>query len=326
MRRFASERVSNIMARLGLDEDTAIESRLVSRTIEGAQSRVEGYNFDMRKHVVEYDDVINRQRETIYRERDRILRHADLSETILGMVEDDLRQLIMEHTADEDAGEWNREALRTQLTGMMPTLEPRRLRELDELTDAGELEARLIDIASDHYDARRAELGENMAVLERVVMLRTIDSLWVEHLTAVDDMRRGIGLRAYGQRNPLQEFKIEAYRMFEELKSTIRHDVARTIFRVTVTREPPPQATPRNLRESRPDVTGGGLAAGALGGSPTAQDLRGSGAGGRGGRAGAGGNGAGSGNGARRAGGRKIGRNEPCFCGSGKKYKKCHGA
>ena len=328
MKRFASDRVKGLMERLGMDEQTAIESRLVSRTIEGAQSRVEGYNFDMRKHVVEYDDVINRQRETIYGERERILRHADLSGTIAGMIEDEVRSLVVEHTAGEDHSEWNRDGLRTRIAGMMPALDQARLAEIDRLTDAGELESYLADLAQEHYEARRAELGENMAVLERVVMLKTIDSLWVEHLTAIDDMRRGIGLRAYGQRNPLNEFKIEAYRMFEELKSTIRHDVANTIFRVTVVREPPTstQGVARNVTESRPDVTGG-LAAGALGGTPTAAALRGGGDGRRDGVQ------AGRTNG--RSGGAarepvrsavKLGRNDPCFCGSGKKYKKCHGA
>jgi preprotein translocase subunit SecA len=136
------------------------------------------------------------------------------------------------------------------------------------------------------------------------VLLRVIDSLWVEHLTAIDDMRRGIGLRAYSQRDPLNEFKVEAYRMFDELKATIRHDVTHTIFRVTLTREPPTRQ-PRPMMESRPDVTG------AAGGSATALATGGNG----------------SGPAARPAkAGPKIGRNDPCWCGSGKKYKRCHGA
>ncbi|MFN2484529.1 MAG: preprotein translocase subunit SecA [Candidatus Limnocylindria bacterium] len=315
MRRFASERVAGLMARLGLEEDMAIESRMVSRTIEGAQSRVEGYNFDMRKHVVEYDDVINRQRETIYGERERILRRADLSASILGMVEDELRSLVAEHTADETA-EWNREGLRARVLSMLPTIDQRRLAGVISATDARSVADDLVQLALETYEAKHAELRDAMGVLERLVMLRTIDSLWVEHLTAIDDMRRGIGLRAYSQRNPLNEFKVEAYRMFEELKGMIRHDVAHTIFRVNIVPEPQPaQPVARNVRESRVDVTGGAVAAGALGGSPTAAAVRGGG-----------GNGA-SGNGQPVArSGPKIGRNDPCFCGSGKKYKKCHGA
>jgi len=142
-----------------------------------------------------------------------------------------------------------------------------------------------------------------MLVLERLVLLRVIDSLWVEHLTAVDDMRRGIGLRAYSQRDPLNEFKVEAYRMFDELKTTIRHDITHTVFRVTLTREPVQQRQARPMMESRPDVTGAGPAAAAA----TAVTA--------------------GGNGSQPAkAGPKLGRNDPCWCGSGKKYKRCHGA
>jgi preprotein translocase subunit SecA len=177
------------------------------------------------------------------------------------------------------------------------------------------LENALVDLVEEHYGRKQREVGEEgLPVLERLVLLRVIDALWIEHLTAVDDMRRGIGLRAYSQREPLNEFKIEAYRMFDELKSTIRHDVTHTIFRVTVV-QPPPQPV-RRLEESRPDMTANGsdgetaggtstsgsagtttvTAAGVAGASATAQR------------------------------GTKIGRNDPCWCGSGKKYKKCHGA
>jgi preprotein translocase subunit SecA len=157
-----------------------------------------------------------------------------------------------------------------------------------------------------------------MRVLERLVLLRVIDALWIEHLTAVDDMRRGIGLRAYSQRDPLNEFKVEAYRMFDELKSTIRHDVSHTVFRVSVTRDAPQPQQPRRMTEGRLEM--GDPAAGAAAGAASA-------AGGPVVAATAGG-----GNGANAAGrqqvrtGPKIGRNDPCYCGSGKKYKRCHGA
>src|SRR5437879_52666 len=124
MRRFASDRVSSIMGRLGFDDETALESGMVSRTIEGAQTRVEGYNFDTRKHVVEYDDVINRQRETIYHERERILRSHDLAPTLLTMLSDELHSLVAVATSSEFSGEWNREGLKAQWTGMLPTLTP----------------------------------------------------------------------------------------------------------------------------------------------------------------------------------------------------------
>ena len=304
MRRFASDRVQSIMRTLGFKDDTALESRMVSRTIEGAQTRVEGFNFDTRKHVVQYDDVINRQRETIYHERERILRSEDLSATVLALLEEEIRALVAEHTAGEFASEWNREGLRNRLLAMIPTLSAAELDRLDELTDAEQVAEHLIALAQDAYETKRDEIGPEAAgVLERLVLLRVIDSLWVEHLTAVDDMRRGIGLRAYSQRDPLDEFKREAYGMFDELKATIRHDVTHTIFRVTVAREPAP-ARPRRMLESRPEMAavGGGVAAATA----TAT--------------------AGGGQGQPVRAGPKVGRNDPCWCGSGKKYKRCHGA
>ena len=310
MRRFASDRVSSIMGRLGFDDETALESGMVSRTIEGAQTRVEGYNFDARKHVVQYDDVINRQRETIYHERERIIRSRDLSPTILTMLDEEIRSLVLEHAAGDGPAEWNRAGLKAHLAAMVPTLSPAALTAIDETNDPNALASTLVDAVSDAYEAKRREAGdEAIAVLERVVLLRVIDSLWVEHLTAVDDMRRGIGLRAYSQRDPLNEFKVEAYRMFDELKTTIRHDVSNNIFRLSVAREPVPQQ-PRRVTEGRIDLATGALAAEA------------------------GANADGNGNGARPASpqaqpvraGPKIGRNDPCWCGSGKKYKRCHGA
>jgi preprotein translocase subunit SecA len=317
MRRFASDRVSSIMGRLGFDDETALESGMVSRTIEGAQTRVEGYNFDTRKHVVEYDDVINRQRETIYHERERILRSNDLSPTILGMLEDEVSEMVGAATSSEFASEWNREGLKTQLTAMVPTLTPAELSVIDEARDPASLESTLIDLVQEHYSGKQREVGEEgLPVLERLVLLRVIDSLWVEHLTAVDDMRRGIGLRAYSQREPLNEFKIEAYRMFDELKSTIRHDVTHTIFRVTVVQ--PPAQPARRMTESRADVTGDDSNGAGPGGTSTSSGAVGASVQAAVGAA------AGASAGSSRS--TKIGRNDPCWCGSGKKYKKCHGA
>ena len=305
MRRFASDRVQSIMRTLGFKDDTALESKMVSRTIEGAQTRVEGFNFDTRKHVVQYDDVINRQRETIYHERERILRSDDLSPTILVLLEEGIRALVAEQTAGEFATEWNRDGLRTRLLAMVPTLPINELDRIDKLTDAGQIAEELTALVHDAYETKRSEMGADGAkVLERLVLLRVIDSLWVEHLTAIDDMRRGIGLRAYSQRDPLDEFKREAYGMFDELKATIRHDVTHTIFRVTIAREPV-TARPRRMLESRPEV-----AAGVAGGVASATAVAS----------------VGGGQGQPVKAGPKIGRNDPCWCGSGKKYKRCHGA
>jgi preprotein translocase subunit SecA len=222
---------------------------------------------------------------------------------------EEIRGLVLTHTAGDGPSDWNRAGLKAHLAGMVPTLAATALGAIDDETDANALAATLVDAVADAYDAKRRETGdEAMGVLERIVLLRVIDSLWVEHLTAVDDMRRGIGLRAYSQRDPLNEFKVEAYRMFDELKATIRHDVSNNIFRLSVAREAVPQQ-PRRVTEGRIDIAAGAVAAEA---------------------AIAAGNGNGAGpqvaqNQPVRAG-PKIGRNDPCWCGSGKKYKRCHGA
>ncbi len=354
MKRFASERVTGLMERLGLEEDVAIESRLVSKTIESAQSRVEGFNFDIRKRVVEFDDVINKQRETIYAERDKVLHNEDLTETVRAFLDEEIDALVDQHLFGEDPDAWSVDALSAALTTMGlggDATAP------DTLWDQGGRDAiadYLREYADERLAAREAEVGaDDWAQVERIVLLRTIDSLWVEHLTEVDDMRRGIGLRGYAQQDPLNEFRREAFRMYEELRGLIRNGVALSIFRVTVQKQPPPdgglaQSLARGaaaLTGSSADGNGAGaarqpVAAGAPAGAraagsaivrgslpsaPAARNVTES-LGGEPATGGNGGNGAGSGV---RQGytptGARIGRNDPCWCGSGAKYKKCHG-
>jgi preprotein translocase subunit SecA len=359
MKRFASDRVTGLMERLGLEEDVAIESRLVSKTIESAQSRVEGFNFDIRKRVVEFDDVINKQRETIYAERDKVLKNEDLTDTVRAFLDEEVETLVESHLTGEDPDAWDVESLSQALNAIGLGGEAT---SADAIWDQGGPEAvseYLREVADDRLAAREAEVGEeDWAQVERIVLLRTIDSLWVEHLTEVDDMRRGIGLRGYAQQDPLNEFRREAYRMYEELRGLIRHGVASTIFRVTVQKQTPPDvALARSLAQGvaalagtdgngaaavQPALAGAaaGAAAGATMGSATSaggsiapgsavRNVRaslgdqplpgvgGNGVGGAGGAAGA------------RPGytptGERIGRNDPCWCGSGAKYKKCHG-
>src|SRR5688572_18965801 len=239
MKRFANERVAGLMERLGLEEDVAIESRLVSKTIESAQSRVEGYNFDIRKRVVEFDDEINKQRETIYAERDKVLHNEDLTETVRDFLDDEIDALVDQHLAGDDPDSWAVDALSAALAAMGMGGEET---SADTLWDQGGREAiadYLRERADARLDAREAEIGEtDWAQVERIVLVRTIDSLWVEHLTELDDMRRGIGLRGYAQQDPLNEFRREAFRMYEEFRALIRHGVASSIFRVTVQRQP----------------------------------------------------------------------------------------
>jgi preprotein translocase subunit SecA len=351
MKRFASERVTSMMERLGLDEENYIESGIVGKTIEQAQSRVEGFNFDIRKRVVEFDDVINRQRETIYAERDKVLRNEDLTDTIRAFLDEDLEELVERHVGgtNDAATEESIAELAVELNRM--GLGPDRIKpeELLELRGAREIAERLKDVTDGLLEAREKEVGPDAwATIERFVLLRTIDSLWVEHLTEVDDMRRGIGLRGYAQQDPLNEFRKEAFRLYEELSGFIRHQVASTIFRVQVQPHVHTQAgvfpmpgPGQQLRGAAPPRAGagnGGQAArqgvrtgsagqGVTGTAGIALPSRG-GAAGAAGAAGAQAGGVAGGQQARPGytpAGAKIGRNDACWCGSGLKYKKCHG-
>ena len=364
MKRFASDRVAGLMERMGLEDDVAIESRLVSKTIESAQSRVEGFNFDMRKRVVEFDDVINRQRETIYAERDKVLRNEDLTETVRSFIDEDVRTLVADHLSGDSADDWGMEALAAALKAMGLDGPGTSEQELWDLGSREEILEHLLELADARLDARAAEIGEmDWSLVERHVLLRTIDSLWVEHLTEIDDMRRGIGLRGYAQQDPLNEFRKEAFQLYGELRDLIRHQVASTIFRVTVTRTPAPgeseldQSLAAGARALSAASSGGARAGGgggagvaaastSVGGSSATSAGGGRPAGPRpvgpvvaGGlppdpmaaaRLASGANGTSGPAGQAKPGftpsGERIGRNDPCWCGSGQKYKKCHGA
>jgi preprotein translocase subunit SecA len=339
----------------------AIESRLVSRTIESAQSRVEGFNFDIRKRVVEYDDVINRQRETIYEERDKVLRNEDLTDTVQSFLDQEFDVLVDVHLPSElPPQDWKMPALvaAVQALGLLGSEKSAEDFE-DELWDLGKrdaIAAHLKDLAAEKLEAKDRENPDEWALIERLVLLRTIDSIWVEHLTEVDEMRQGIGLRGFAQEDPLNAFKKEAFHLYEEMSALIRHQVATTIFRVSIVRQPAPMEGTETRGEAPADGSSGPDAAAA--GRSAAQAAPGSAGGGPGkGIARAqGGNGNGSGRspalppplprgresrgaadaasgvaaGAIRPGyspsGQRMGRNDQCWCGSGRKYKKCHGA
>jgi preprotein translocase subunit SecA len=341
MKRFASERVAGLMERMGLEDDVAIESRLVSKTIESAQSRVEGFNFDIRKRVVEFDDVINKQRETIYAERDKVLRNEDLTETVRHFLAEEIDAVADQFLSASAPDDWNMEGLIAALHAMGLDGPGTSEDELWELGGSDAITAHLHDLAEARIEAREEEVGEaDWALVERLVLVRTIDSLWVEHLTELDDMRRGIGLRGYAQQDPLNEFRREAFRLYEELSGLIRHQVATTIFRVTVTRQPTaqPAAVAGSTGGARSvagaprgeaAAVGAGAGAGAsiargLPGGPAVRGVRES-LGDRAVEPAAGSSGPGSTRPGFTPSGARIGRNDPCFCGSGLKYKKCHG-
>jgi preprotein translocase subunit SecA len=352
MKRFASERVAGLMERMGLEDDVAIESRLVSKTIESAQTRVEGFNFDIRKRVVEFDDVINKQRETIYSERDKVLRNEDLGETVRSFLDEEVDSLVDQYCSDELPEEWNVEGLTVAIHAM--GLDGEGTSE-DDLWEAGAREAirdHIRELVDAKLAAKSAEIGEaDWPSVERVILLRTIDSLWVEHLTELDDMRRGIGLRGYAQQDPLVEFRREAYNLYAELRGFIRHQLASSILRVQITRQDP--AAPQPLPGPGQPDAGAAQAAGA----PAPRQVASTGQAGREAAAGnailgsiarglppapavravkeqlgdevVGSPAATNGSGVLRPGyapdGRRMGRNDVCFCGSGLKYKKCHG-
>jgi preprotein translocase subunit SecA len=342
MKRFASERVAGLMERMGLEEDMAIESRLVSKTIESAQSRVEGFNFDIRKRVVEYDDVINRQRETIYEERDKVLRNEDLTDTIQDFLDQEIDAIVDQFLHPTlPMEEWN-------MAGLVAAVDAMGLGGPEITEDAfwefhsrDAIAVHLKDIATERLEEKDKENAEEWSLIERLVLLRTIDSIWVEHLTEIDEMRQGIGLRGYAQEDPINSFKKEAFVLYEEMRTLIRHQLATSIFRVSLVRPPvQPEGTEGTDDAAASDGNAGTAGTGRGAGSGNAGASGGPSfmAGGRRlpkplppGRASGGSTGASSGGsgGPVRPGyspaGVRMGRNDHCWCGSGMKYKKCHG-
>ena len=282
MRLFGSGSVEGIMDRLGMDDSVPIENKVVSRGIENAQKKVENRNFNTRKNVLEYDDVINQQRNVIYGERNKVLRGEDLKDTVFAMVDD-----VCDHTVDFFAGElkysdeWELENFiahvdqnilpNSGLTreGLMGQTQHPIKEMLQERTHA-------------YYELREAEMGaDTMRDIEKFVLLRTIDNRWMDHIDAMDQLRGAIGMRAYGQRNPLVEYKFEAFEAFQEMIYSIKEEVVRTIMRVKVVEQPKERqmnVAPKDGAVKKPVKAG-----------------------------------------------KKIGRNDPCPCGSGKKYKNCCG-
>ncbi|AIF53627.1 preprotein translocase subunit SecA [Pelosinus sp. UFO1] len=239
MRLFGSDNIAAIMDKLGMEEDEPIEHSLITRSIEQAQKKVEGRNFDMRKHVLEYDDVMNQQREVIYGQRRQILVGENMKENIFHMIEK-LVARGMELFADEKLypEEWGYQGLIEyceEIFAPEGQLQEEELRKLSR----EELQAELLRVATVSYDARETLFGsDNMREMEKVVMLKVVDSKWMEHLDAMDTLREGISLRSYGQRDPLIEYKIEAYDMFQQLIDLIQEDIVKYIFRVNIVAPP----------------------------------------------------------------------------------------
>ena len=279
VRQFGGDRIKSFMSWAGLDENTPIENKLVNKSIENAQVRVEGHHFDMRKHLVEYDDVVNKQRELIYAERKKILSGADLKANILSMVAEEIQAMATSHAGNGHGIDPDLKGLISDVSTIFPLPSTLNATALSQLKPE-QIEDRLTGEAKALYEEREKELGpDNMRMLERLVMLRTIDSLWIEHLTNMEDMRQQAGWQSLRQVQPVDAYKREGYKQFQVLLSTIQHDVAHTIYHVNIVRKEAPQRVP-------PQAGGG-------------KKLK--------------------------VGGKKIGRNDLCPCGSGKKYKHCCG-
>ena len=287
MRIFGSDRISGLMSRLGMEEDIPIENKMVSRAIENAQKRVEAHNFDIRKHLIEYDDIMNKQRTEIYGFRREILLGAGLKERLFNLIDDVVDELLGIYCPeDRHSEEWDMKGLKDSFYGIfsVPVLDT-------PADDIHGLRASLATLARDAYERKETDVGSDMMrYLEKVMFLQVLDTQWKDHLLAMDHLKEGIGLRGYGQRDPLTEYKKEAFDMFAELTDRISMDALSRLFKIQLKEDEGvkrQQILPRQtIRYNRGE------------GSEASQPA---------------------------SRGKKIGRNEPCPCGSGKKYKKCCG-
>ena len=285
MRIFGSDRISGLMNRLGMEEDIPIENKIVTKAIENAQKRVEAHNFDIRKHLLEYDDVMNKQRKEIYSFRKELLQGDNLKDRIFSMIDEVVDEMINIYCSEEKHGEeWDLKGLSDAVYGIfsiVPNVTP---------SDSNSLREALSLQIRDAYERKESEIGSEMLrYIEKILLLQVVDSQWKDHLLAMDHLKEGIGLRGYGQRDPLAEYKKEAFEMFADLTGRMSTEVLSRLFKIqvqkqeTIRSEPVKQA---QLNYNRGEATS------------AVQTVR---------------------------RGKKVGRNEPCPCGSGKKFKKCCG-
>ena len=244
MRIFGSENISKFMDKLGMDEDEPITAKMITRSIEKAQKKVESHNFEIRKYVLEYDDVMNQQREVLYSQRRQVLTADSLRDTIMGMVDDIIHEGLDKYANEKlYPEEWDFAGLLSQMQQYFVPKNATSVEELENLSRV-EVQDKLKQIAVDLYEERLKEIGEQtMKELEKAIMLRVVDSKWMDHLDAMDALKEGINLRAYGQKNPLVEYKFEAYEMFEEMIESIKRTVVTFLYHIQVTySKPVPQA------------------------------------------------------------------------------------
>ena len=301
VRVFGGDKLKNLMDRLGVGEDDVIENRFVSSAIAQAQSRIEGHNFDIRKYVLEYDDVMNKHREAVYRLRKEVVLSESAKKIVLDYLRTQIMNLVNFHTQGQDY-KWNIEEIGESLKALLPVDDEINV-QLVEVAKAGNKEKLtefIVKKAEELYEAREKDMGAEsvgwrMRRLEKLVLLRTIDELWMDHIEAMEYLRDSVRLRAYGQRDPLVEYKIEGQNMYNQLMVSIGAQVANLIFKVSFVEQP----KIAKLEEKRLDIIGdsAGHAHQPVINEPTHREK-----------------------------GQNIGRNDPCWCGSGKKFKRCHGA
>ena len=287
MRLFGGDQVARLMNIFKLPEDQPLEHPMVSRAIEQAQVKVEGFHFDSRKHLVEYDDVLNKQREIVYRKRRKILEGESQKEEILGNISKEISTVVALY-ADEKGLSVEREKIVKEFVSIIPfdgASEGQLVKQLEQFHMGNDVSDFLTTISKDMYETREKQVSpELMRQIERWVSLQVIDSFWMDHLDAVDDLREGIGLRGYGQRDPLVEYKNEAFNMFEQLMAGIDGEIVHRIYKVQVSTQPPP-VMPQHIQTNASEPVAPRPIVNAA---------------------------------------KKLSRNDPCWCGSGKKWKRCH--
>lgn len=291
MRLFGGDRLQNIMVTMNVPEDMPIESKMLTNVIESSQKKIEGRNFSIRKNVLNYDDVMNKQREIIYDQRSKVLDGEDLHEYIIKMIKDLITDTSLQYMLDESLhDDWNLSGLRDHFTGLITTAEDFNYTP-EELADVKrqDIVDMLLDRALKYYEKREQEIGHDLLrELERVFLLKVVDTKWMAHIDDMEELKRGIGLRSYGQRDPVIEYRFEGFQMFDQMIESIREDTVRLLFTVRVQQNQPikrEQVAKPIEPPADPDSS-----------SQTQRSVK------------------------------KIGRNDPCPCGSGKKYKKCCGA
>jgi preprotein translocase subunit SecA len=307
MRLFGGDTISGLMTRFNMPEDVPLQHPLVSRAIEQAQIKVEGYNFDIRKHLVDYDDVLNKQREIIYQRRQVILKSGEnesenLKQEVLEKIHNSIAAAVSMYSENYVEGSPS-EQIAEKFTTIIPFDEASSKQitnQLEQVKPTEEKISFLTNLADEIYQTREKQMGNDlMRQIEKFVSLSVIDNLWVDHLDAVDNLRQGIGLRGYGQKDPLVEYKNEAYTMFEQLINAIDDEIVHRIYKIQVQEPPEVHAQHQHMvahaagSEATSEISQIPNFKSQNSKQPTRTD-------------------------------HKLGRNDPCWCGSGKKYKKCH--